>query len=66
MVPLRASNAQGEEYLTDVVKYLAGGSDCEGRRRYHLEAVKVAYPEESMGFNTPEELERIRGYCATK
>jgi len=63
---LEASNAQGEEYLTDVVKYLTGARDCEGRRRYHPEAVKVAYPEESMGFNTPEELERIRAYCATK
>ena len=63
---LSANNAQGEEYLTDVVKYLAGASDCAGRPRYHLEAMQVAYPEENMGFNTPEELERIRADCATK
>ena len=66
LMHLEANNAQGEEYLTDVVKYLAGARDCAGRLRYHLEAVQVAYPEESMGFNTPGELERIRAYCATK
>lgn len=64
LVSLRAGNAQGEEYLTDVVKHLAGMSDCNDHPRYHLEAVQVAYPEESMGFNTLEELERIRAHCA--
>lgn len=52
---LTADNAQGEIYLTDTVAALA-------QRGARLHAVPVAYPQEAMAFNTPEELEAIERY----
>lgn len=61
---LRAHNAQGEEYLPDVVKYLASAHDSQGQPQYRLAALKIERPQECMGFNTIDELQRIRGYYA--
>jgi len=56
---LSADNAQGEEYLTDIVALLA-------QRGANIQTVPVAYPEEAMAFNTPEELQAIERYLTTR
>lgn len=56
---LTADNAQGEEYLTDIVAILA-------ERGAAIHTVPVAYPEETMAFNTPEELQAIERYLLSK
>lgn len=56
---LNPDNAQGEEYLTDIVAILAGGGAV-------IHAVPVAYPEETMAFNTPEELQTMERYLLSK
>lgn len=53
---LKADNAQGELYLTDAVQYLA--SSFNGHA-HHVRAALTDDPNGIMGFNTPEELERI-------
>ncbi len=52
---LQVDNAQGEEYLTDLIAILAGHGKT-------IQAVRVAYPEEAMAFNTPQELQAIEHY----
>jgi N-acetylgalactosamine kinase len=56
---LTADNAQGEEYLTDIVALLA-------QRGANIQTVPVAYAEEAMAFNTPEELQAIERYLTTR
>lgn len=56
---LTTNNAQGEEYLTDIVAILA-------ERGATIHTVPVAYPEETMAFNTPEELQAIERYLLSK
>jgi len=56
---LAADNAQGEEYLTDMVAILA-------RRGAVIHTVPVAYPQEAMAFNTPTELQAIERYLLSK
>ncbi|MHB0935176.1 MAG: NTP transferase domain-containing protein [Armatimonadota bacterium] len=50
-----SANAQNEEYLPDAI----GSLIAEGAR---VSAVELKYPEETMAFNTPEELEEIERY----
>ncbi|MCS6831611.1 MAG: NTP transferase domain-containing protein [bacterium] len=59
LLRLTADNAQGEEYLTDIVALLA-------QRGAVIHTVPVAYPEEAMAFNTPEELQAIEEYLASQ
>jgi len=54
-----SANAQNEEYLPDVI----GSLIAEGAR---VSAVPLLYPEETMAFNTPEELAEIEQYYAGK
>lgn len=63
---LEPANAQGEEYLTDVVKYLASVTDDTGDRRYKIETLRTSDPTDAMGFNTPQELQKIRDYYANR
>ncbi len=56
---LNAENAQGEEYLTDIIAILAEAGAT-------IHTVPVAYPEETMAFNTPEELQAIEQYLLSK
>ncbi len=49
---LKSDNAQGEEYLTDVVKFLT-------QTGHKMKALPVDHPDQIMGFNTPEELRAI-------
>ncbi|HEY3414972.1 MAG TPA: NTP transferase domain-containing protein [Armatimonadota bacterium] len=48
-----ADNAQGEQYLTDAVAFLAGRGDA-------VVAVEVSDPNEVMAFNTPDEYAEVR------
>ncbi|MEA3402544.1 MAG: NTP transferase domain-containing protein [Armatimonadota bacterium] len=56
---LSRDNAQGEEFLTDCVRALAGERDETGERRYTVTTVKIDDPDEAMAYNTPEELAAI-------
>lgn len=56
---LTSDNAQQEEYLTDTIGILAS----MGRK---LTTVPIAYPQQVMAFNTPEELKDIEEYLASK
>ncbi len=56
------NNAQGEYYLTDVVRLLAGVRDAQGKGRYRVRAVPVDNPNWIQGFNTPDELLTIQDY----
>lgn len=56
---LTSDNAQQEEYLTDTIGILAS----LGRK---LVTVPVAYPEQVMAFNTPEELRAIEEYMESR
>lgn len=47
-------NAQGEYYLTDVIQVFV----TQGKT---VAAVKVSNPDEILGINTPEQLERVEG-----
>jgi N-acetylgalactosamine kinase len=60
------NNAQGEYYLTDVVRLLAGVRDAEGKGRYRVRAVPVDDPNWIQGFNTPDELLTIQDYVRRK
>ncbi len=59
-------NAQGEYYLTDVVRHLAAVRDDEGRGRYRVRSVAVDDPDWVQGFNTPDELLAIQDYVRRK
>jgi len=54
---LSTDNAQGEEYLTDIVAMLSG----DGRK---ITSLHVDYPEQVMTFNTPSELQAIEDYLS--
>lgn len=55
-------NAQGEYYLTDVVRLLAGLSDAQGMPRFRIRAVPADNPNWVQGFNSPDELLAIQDY----
>ncbi|GIV20308.1 MAG: hypothetical protein KatS3mg023_2059 [Armatimonadota bacterium] len=59
LAQLTADNAQGEQYLTDIVGLLS-------QRGAVIHAVPVAYPEEAMAFNTPEELQAMEQYLLSR
>jgi len=56
------NNAQGEYYLTDVVRLLAGVKDAQGQGRYRVRAVPVDNPDWIQGYNSPDELLTIQDY----
>ena len=59
-------NAQGEYYLTDVVRLLADARDTSGGRKYRVRAVPVDNPQCIQGFNSPDELLAIQDYVRRK
>jgi N-acetylgalactosamine kinase len=59
-------NAQGEYYLTDVVRLLAGLRDPQGRRRLRIRAVQADSAHWVQGFNSPDELLAIQDYLRRK
>lgn len=62
---IQTDNAQGEEYLTDVVKYLATATDDDGNYAFKLETLRISDPTDVMGFNTEQELQQIRDYYSS-
>jgi N-acetylgalactosamine kinase len=67
LASLRTDNAQGEEYLSDIVNILAQAHDAKrGRPSYRVQAVKVTDPTQVMGFNNPAELLEIENTLRAK
>ncbi len=63
---IRNDNAQGEYYITDMVRLLAGVRDLGGVPRYRVRAVAVEHPEWVQSFNSPDELLVIQDYVRKK
>jgi N-acetylgalactosamine kinase len=63
---IRNDNAQGEYYITDMVRLLAGLRDDQGAPRYRIRAVPIEHPEWVQGFNSPDELLAIQDYVRRK
>ncbi|MBN2295567.1 MAG: NTP transferase domain-containing protein, partial [Pirellulales bacterium] len=59
---LSNDNAQGEYYITDVVKSLAGVCDDAGKPRYKIRSVQAETADWVQGFNSPDELLAIADY----
>ena len=57
---IRNDNAQGEYYITDMVRLLSGLRDSQGGPRYRRLRVPLDHPEWVQGFNWPDELLAIR------
>jgi len=60
------NNAQGEYYLTDIVRLLADVRDARGNRTFRIRAVPLEHAEWIQGFNTPDELLAIQDYVRRK
>jgi N-acetylgalactosamine kinase len=56
---LRADNAQEEEFMTDCIASLGSIRDEGNRPAYKITDVCLEHPDDSMAFNTPEELAEI-------
>ena len=60
------NNAQGEYYLTDVVKHLGNVTDGSGNYRYRVRTVPAESVDVIRGFNSPDELLTVRDYVRRK
>jgi len=56
------NNAQGEYYLTDVVKHLGNITDAAGQRRFKIRAASASSGDLIQGFNSPDEILAIQDY----
>ncbi len=63
---IRNDNAQGEYYITDMVRLLSGVRDSNGEPRYRVRAVSIDRPEWVQSFNSPDELLAIQDYVRQK
>ncbi|MBN1393578.1 MAG: NTP transferase domain-containing protein [Pirellulales bacterium] len=63
---IRNDNAQGEYYITDMVRLLSGVCDGGGVPAYRVRAVSVEHPEWVQSFNSPDELLVIQDYVRKK
>ncbi len=59
---IRNDNAQGEYYITDMIRLLADVRDPEGQPRYRLRAVPLENADWVQAFNSPDELLAIQDY----
>ena len=57
---LKRDNAQGEEYLTDVVRLVSAARKGGGQFQYALSKAAVEAPDETLTFNTPAELAEVQ------
>jgi N-acetylgalactosamine kinase len=62
---LTTANAQGEEYLSDIISLLAQAR-LDGSRRFRVQVVRVDTPNYVMAFNDPAELLEIEAYIQSK
>ncbi len=58
---LTNDNAQGEYYLTDIVKHLSSATNA-AKENYKVRVVEIGNPQWIQGFNSPDELLRIQDY----
>jgi N-acetylgalactosamine kinase len=63
---IRNDNAQGEYYITDMVRLLSGVRQGKDERRYRVRAVAVDHPEWVQSFNSPDDLLAIQDYVRQK
>ncbi|HLA83403.1 MAG TPA: galactokinase family protein, partial [Thermoguttaceae bacterium] len=63
---LRNDNAQGEYYITDVIRLLASVRDERGGARYKIRSVPADDAQWVQGFNSPNELLAIADYVRRK
>ncbi|NLE40021.1 MAG: NTP transferase domain-containing protein, partial [Pirellulaceae bacterium] len=63
---LRNDNAQGEYYITDVIRLLGSVRDESGEARYRVRSVPAAETTWVQGFNSPDELLAIADYARRK
>ncbi len=63
---IRNDNAQGEYYITEMVRLLAGLRDVQGTQRYRIRAIPAPCAEWVQGFNSPDELLAIHDYLRRK
>ncbi|MBN2216163.1 MAG: NTP transferase domain-containing protein [Pirellulales bacterium] len=59
-------NAQGEYYITDVIRRLASVRDERGAARYKIRSVPAGNRDWVQGFNSPDELLAIADYVRRK
>ncbi len=62
---LDCSNAQGEYYLTDIVKHLSAMKTEAGAQRFRIRSIPFDNPRAIQGFNSPQELSQIEAYVRT-
>lgn len=60
------NNAQGEYYLTDIVRHLASVKDSQGQNIYKIQAASVRNANWIQGFNSLDELLRIQDYVTKR
>ena len=58
---LTNDNAQGEYYLTDIVKHLSAATNA-AKENYKVRVVEISNPQWIQGFNSPDELLEIQDY----
>jgi N-acetylgalactosamine kinase len=63
---LRNDNAQGEYYITDVIRHLGSVRDQDGEPRYRIRSVPAREHDWVQGFNSPDELLAIADYVRRK
>ncbi len=59
---LRNDNAQGEYYITDMVRHLGGLRGPSGESQFRVRAIRIHEPRWVQGFNSPDELLAIQDY----
>ena len=62
---LTNDNAQGEYYLTDVVRHLSAEKKTDAEN-YKVRVVEIKNPDLIQGFNSPDELLQIQDYIREK
>ena len=63
---LTNANAQGEYYLTDVVKHFAAAHAPDGTGQYRVRSVVADTADWIQGFNTVDELQAVRQYVQAR
>ncbi|MBN2138550.1 MAG: NTP transferase domain-containing protein [Sedimentisphaerales bacterium] len=66
IVMIDNDNAQGEYYLTDIVRQLASAKGVGGALRYNSHVVRIGNADWVQGFNSPDELLAIQDYVRRK
>ncbi len=60
------SNAQGEFYLTDIIRLMATASDGRGARKFRVRQLVLEDESAVLAFNSPDELLRVEEHVRRK